>query len=147
MAFELFLVDKKEVVFIPLVRRKKKTLLPGKKKGNFSWCLKFSGKKPMVCQDHIFVMSRAKLQKLPRLLFVFHGNFFSYFVTGNWSIFNGKIWRFLSRALFAKSRALFQEVPRANWKLSRKKKHCPLPHACTHKQSNSWIIWEHITNF
>ena len=67
-------------------------------------------------------MSRAKLQKLPRPLFVFHWHFFSYFVTGNSSIFTGKIWGFLSRALFANSRALFQEVSRANGKLSQGKK-------------------------
>ena len=85
-----------------------------KKNGKFSWWLKISKKKPLVFYWRFLicygneseivtgssVMSRAKFQKLSRALFVFHGHFFCYFVTGNPSIFTGKIWGFLSRALF-----------------------------------------------
>ena len=85
-----------------------------KKTVTFSWWIKLSEKKPLVfygrflvCYWHesetatgSFVMSRAKFHKLSRPLFVFHGHFLSYFVTGNTSVFTGKIRGFLARALF-----------------------------------------------
>ena len=114
---------KRSCLFLPFGAKKKirvlnewmtNELLPGKKNGNFSWWIKLSEKKPLVfygrflvCYWHesetatgSFVMSRAKFHKLSRPLFVFHGHFLSYFVTGNTSVFTGKIRNFLARALF-----------------------------------------------
>ena len=91
MAYALFLVNKKEVVFFPLLRRKK-NIFPRKKKNvNFSWWLKISDKKPMVCHGHFLLCHGQTCRNC-------HGHF---------SFFTGIFLAILSRATRQFSRAKF----------------------------------------
>ena len=91
MAYALFLVNKKEVVFFQLLWRKKKKNPRKKKKVNFIFLLKISDKKPMVCHGHFMLCHGQSCS-------ICHGHF---------SFFTGIFLAILSRATRQFSRAKF----------------------------------------
>ena len=81
---------KKKLYFFHLCGAKK-TLFPAKKNGNFSWWLKISDKKPMVCHGHFLLCHGQSCRNC-------HGHF---------SFFTGIFLAILSRATCQISRAKF----------------------------------------
>ena len=64
---------------------------------------------------------------MSRLLFFFHGHFFGFFVTGNQSIFTGKIWGVFCHGNFFKITGTFSKSVTGKPKNVTKKKNTVLP--------------------